>query len=42
MGYVALGDRLLDQLKQQIEDEEYHYCNAYPFYYVRGYKPGAK
>ena len=40
--YIALGDRLLEQLRQQIEDGEYHYCNAYPFYYVRGCKPGAK
>lgn len=37
--YEALADKLVSEMREQIKNEEYYYCGAYPFYYTRGIKP---
>ncbi|MBU8932630.1 MAG: methyltransferase domain-containing protein [candidate division Zixibacteria bacterium] len=37
--YCTYGDKLIAQMREQINDECYFYCGAYPQYYTKGIKP---
>jgi SAM-dependent methyltransferase len=37
--YCAHSDRIVAALKEQIDNESYYFCGAYPHYFTRGYKP---
>jgi len=38
--YCAYSDRVIADMKRQINEERYFYCGAYPFYFTHGKKPG--
>jgi SAM-dependent methyltransferase len=37
--YCEYSDKLVAELRQQIDDKRYYYCGVYPFYFTKGLKP---